>query len=77
MRLGGADTTYGATGWSTASAPFAVGTPDADGDGIGDVWSVQANGSVRFHPGSRTALTGNGGQMIGPNSHWKTRIAVG
>ncbi|WP_445395361.1 DNRLRE domain-containing protein [Streptomyces sp. LE64] len=74
---GGADTTYGATGWSTASAPFAVGTPDADGDGIGDVWSVQANGSVRFHPGSRTALTGNGGQMIGPNSHWKTRIAVG
>ncbi|MFD7547059.1 DNRLRE domain-containing protein [Streptomyces sp. NPDC059816] len=74
---GGADTTYGASGWSVAGTPFAVGTPDADGDGIPDIWSVRSDGSVRFHPGSRTALSGDGGLMIGPNSHWKTRLAVG
>ncbi len=74
---GGADSTYGATGWSAAEAPFVVGTPDADDDGIGDIWSVRGDGSVRFHTGSRTALVGGGSTIITAHTRWKTRIAVG
>ncbi|MYY11980.1 DNRLRE domain-containing protein [Streptomyces sp. SID4919] len=75
--LGGADTTYGSANWSVASVPFVMGTPDADNDSVPDIWAVRSDGSVRFHPGSRTALSGDGGEMVGPNSHWRSRIAIG
>ncbi|MFJ7421585.1 hypothetical protein ACIQXD_23655 [Streptomyces uncialis] len=75
--LGGADTTYGAANWTVASVPFVMGTPDADNDSVPDIWAVRSDGSVRFHPGSRTALSGDGGEMVGPNSHWRSRIAIG
>ncbi|WP_329559529.1 hypothetical protein OG711_15760 [Streptomyces uncialis] len=75
--LGGVDTVYGSANWTVASVPFVMGTPDADGDSVPDIWAVRSDGSVRFHPGSRTALTGDGGMMIVPNSRWRTRIAVG
>ncbi|WP_405476524.1 DNRLRE domain-containing protein [Streptomyces sp. NBC_00009] len=74
---GGADTDYGASGWSSTSIPQLIGTPDANGDSIPDVWTVRADGSVRFYAGGRTTLPGSGTEIISPKSYWKTRIAIG
>ncbi|MGX2993300.1 DNRLRE domain-containing protein [Streptomyces sp. JNUCC 64] len=76
--LGGADATYGAGNWTVANTPFVMGTPDANSDGVPDIWAVRGDGSVRFHAGSRTALSGDGTEIIGgPTNHWRDRIAIG
>ncbi|MFI2208890.1 hypothetical protein [Streptomyces sp. NPDC020141] len=74
---GGADDVYSADGWSRASVPLLMGTPDANGDSLPDVWNVRSDGSVRYWAGGRTGLTGSGWEIIGPASWWKTRIAIG
>lgn len=74
---GGADSEYGASGWSSSAMPHLMGTPSANGDTIPDVWAVLADGSVRFQSGSRTALTGLGTEIIARADYWKTRIAIG
>ncbi|MFE2099902.1 DNRLRE domain-containing protein [Streptomyces sp. NPDC059468] len=74
---GGADTYWTGDGWSTTSVPHILGTPDANGDGIPDVWAVRSDGSVRFYPGDRASLPGSGTEVVGAASWWKTRIAVG
>ncbi|MEV7865074.1 DNRLRE domain-containing protein [Streptomyces sp. NPDC088124] len=73
----GKDTEYAASGWSSTAIPHLMGTPDVTGDGIPDIWAVHANGSVRLHPGSRTALSGTGTDVIAPSSWWKTRQTIG
>ncbi|MFE9097641.1 DNRLRE domain-containing protein [Streptomyces sp. NPDC007264] len=73
---GGADTVFGSGGWYSSSMPFLFGTPDADNDGIPDIWAVRSDGSVRFYAPSRTD-TGSGTEVVGPTTWWKTRIAVG
>ncbi|WP_055631356.1 DNRLRE domain-containing protein [Streptomyces griseoruber] len=74
---GGADTVYGSSGWSRASIPKLMGTPDANGDTIPDIWTVRTDGSVRLYTGSKTALSGSGSEIIGANTNWTTRIAIG
>lgn len=74
---GGADTDYGSSGWSSANIPLLVGIPDANGDGIPDVWTVRSDGSVRFYAGATTVLPGSGVEIITPRSYWKTRVAIG
>ncbi|MFJ2439335.1 FG-GAP-like repeat-containing protein [Streptomyces sp. NPDC087658] len=74
---GGADAEYGASGWSSTSIPHLMGTPDVTGDGVPDLWTVLGNGSVRLHPGSRTALSGSGAEIIAPAGYWKTRQTIG
>ncbi|MFF4043725.1 DNRLRE domain-containing protein [Streptomyces sp. NPDC001816] len=74
---GGADTYWTGEGWHTTSIQHILGTPDANGDGIPDVWTVRSDGSVRFYAGDRASLPGSGTEIIGPSSWWKTRIAVG
>lgn len=74
---GGADDWYSAEGWSRASVPLLMGTPDANGDSLPDVWNVRSDGSVRYWAGGKTGLTGSGWEIIGPASWWKTRIAIG
>ncbi|MFE9014831.1 DNRLRE domain-containing protein [Streptomyces cyaneofuscatus] len=74
---GGEDTVYGASGWGSSSIYLLIGTPDANSDAIPDIWTVRTNGTVRFYPGSRTALSGSGTEVIGTASYWKTRIAIG
>ncbi|WP_406100514.1 DNRLRE domain-containing protein [Streptomyces canus] len=71
------DTEYGASGWYTTDVPLLMGTPDANGDGIPDIWAVAANGAVRFHPGSKTVLSGSGTQVINPNTYWPKRLSIG
>ncbi len=73
----GVDDPYNGGGWSRASIPFVIGTPDANGDGIPDVWTVRSDGSVRFYAGDRTVLPGAGTTMITANDAWRKRIAVG
>ena len=74
---GGLDSEYGASGWSPAGVPLLMGTPDANGDSVPDIWAVRSDGSVRFHSGSRTALSGAGTEVIGKSSYWAIRIAIG
>ncbi|ELS53610.1 DNRLRE domain-containing protein [Streptomyces viridochromogenes] len=75
---GGEDSEYGASGWAVSSFPLLMGTPDANGDGIPDVWGVRYDGSVRFYAGGRTTVApGSGTEVIAPASYWKTRIAIG
>ncbi|MFM9449922.1 DNRLRE domain-containing protein [Streptomyces europaeiscabiei] len=74
---GGTDLEYGSAGWSNANVPLLIGTPDANGDGIPDVWAVRSDGSVRFYAGGKTVLAGSGTEIVAPASYWKTRIAIG
>lgn len=74
---GGVDNEYDERVWLKTSVPLLMGTPDANGDGVPDIWSIRSDGSVRFHAGSRTVLSGTGIQIIGPKDYWLTRIAVG
>ncbi|MDH6434817.1 hypothetical protein M2158_003294 [Streptomyces sp. SAI-144] len=74
---GGTDTEYGASGWYTTDVPLLMGTPDANSDGIPDLWAVAANGAVKFHPGSKTVLSGSGTQVINPNTYWPKRLSIG
>ncbi|MFH9828230.1 DNRLRE domain-containing protein [Streptomyces bobili] len=74
---GGADTEYGASGWSSTGIPLLMGTPDVNNDQIPDIWAVISNGQVRFYPGSKTALSGSGTEIITPKTYWQTRIAIG
>ncbi|GAQ60864.1 hypothetical protein SsS58_01206 [Streptomyces scabiei] len=74
---GGTDLEYGSADWSVANVPLLIGTPDANGDGIPDIWVVRADGSVRFHAGGKIVLIGSGTEIIAPASYWKTRIAIG
>lgn len=73
----GQDTAYTGSGWTSGSIPYVVGTPDANGDGVPDVWTVRSDGSVRFYAGGRTTMPGAGATMITANDAWKKRIAVG
>ncbi|WP_369190750.1 DNRLRE domain-containing protein [Streptomyces sp. R08] len=73
----GEDGVYGASGWGSSSIYLLMGTPDANGDSIPDIWTVHTNGTVRFYSGSRTALSGSGTEVIGTASYWKNRIAIG
>jgi len=74
---GGVDTEYGASGWSSADIPLLMGTPDANSDGIPDIWAVRSDSPVRFHAGGKAALSGAGTEIIGKSTYWPTRIAIG
>ncbi|MER5212242.1 DNRLRE domain-containing protein [Streptomyces sp. NPDC002838] len=74
---GGLDTEYGASGWHSDSIPLLMGTPDANGDSVPDIWTVRSDGSVRFYAGSKTALSGSGTEIVAKASYWAKRIAIG
>jgi hypothetical protein len=74
---GGEDNEYGASGWSSSAMPHLMGTPSANGDTVPDIWAVLADGSVRFHAGSKTTLSGSGTKVIARADYWKTRIGIG
>ncbi|MFG2516450.1 hypothetical protein ACGFR9_30285, partial [Streptomyces sp. NPDC048584] len=73
----GVDAVYGASGWGSSNIYLLIGTPDANGDAIPDIWTARTDGTVRFYAGGRTVLSGSGTEIIGTASYWKTRIAIG
>ncbi|MGW4205041.1 hypothetical protein [Streptomyces sp. NPDC004726] len=44
----GRDEVYGTTGWDDASIPMTQGNPDANGDGISDLWAVMSDGILQL-----------------------------
>jgi hypothetical protein len=74
---GGVDIEYAASGWYSSGVPLLIGTPSVSGDSVPDIWAVEADGSVRFYAGGKSALSGSGTEIITANSYWKTRVAIG
>ncbi|MEU0397092.1 hypothetical protein ABZ208_30800 [Streptomyces sp. NPDC006208] len=57
--------------------PLQIGTPDANGEAIPDIWAVKSDDSVRFYASSKTALAGSGTETTAPAGYRQTRIAIG
>ncbi|MFJ7155832.1 hypothetical protein ACIQUQ_12910 [Streptomyces sp. NPDC101118] len=76
---GGVDITYGASGWQRSNIRLFLGTPDVDGDGVPDIWTLRVDGSVRFYRGSPTAMSGSGTLIVGNSNGvgWKYKQAIG
>ncbi|MFJ9768009.1 DNRLRE domain-containing protein [Streptomyces erythrochromogenes] len=71
---GGQDYTYATTGWGRTAIPKILGTADATGDGIPDIWAVDAAGKQWLYQGRAGA--------IGPASgvdedKWNTFLTIG
>ncbi|MFF3752300.1 FG-GAP-like repeat-containing protein [Streptomyces sp. NPDC002018] len=76
--LMGVDTAY-AEGWAETTMPTSrlYGTPDVTGDGIPDIWSQHADGSIKIYKGGASAL-GSGATVISADSEWDaTKLAFG
>ncbi|WP_157870076.1 MULTISPECIES: hypothetical protein [unclassified Streptomyces] len=58
---------------------WANGTPDANGDGIPDIWTLRVDRAVRFYAGSRGEMTGSGVEVVGNSDGvgWKNKLAIG
>ncbi|MFJ1595701.1 FG-GAP repeat domain-containing protein [Streptomyces sp. NPDC088261] len=74
---GGHDSEYAASGWSSIAVPHILGTPDTNGDAVPDIWALYADGSIRVHLGSRTALSGSGTEVMGASAGWAARQTIG
>ncbi|MFJ4338095.1 FG-GAP repeat domain-containing protein [Streptomyces sp. NPDC088915] len=70
----GKDEVYGTGGWAAASMPKIMGTPDANGDGVPDLWAVAADGYLYFYPGTRTV---HGTRFIASGVGWMSSLAIG
>ncbi|KOV18897.1 hypothetical protein ADK90_19420 [Streptomyces sp. XY413] len=53
---GGQDYTYATTGWGRTAFPKILGTADATGDGIPDIWAVDAAGKQWLYQGRAGAI---------------------
>ncbi|MFB8773572.1 FG-GAP-like repeat-containing protein [Streptomyces broussonetiae] len=68
-----------AEGWAEDTMPVTHlrGTPDVTGDGVPDIWSLTADGSVKFFKGGASTL-GGGVAVISSGSSWgTTRLMLG
>ncbi|WP_371636487.1 DNRLRE domain-containing protein [Streptomyces zaomyceticus] len=70
----GQDEVYGTGGWNKASMPKIMGTPDANGDGIPDLWAVASDGYLYFYAGGRTA---HGARFAASGVGWGSNPAIG
>ncbi|MDT9683494.1 DNRLRE domain-containing protein [Streptomyces sp. TRM76323] len=75
----GLDDQYGASGWGRSSIRLLHGSPDANGDGIPDIWTLRVDGSVRFYAGTRGEMQHSGIEIIGNSDGvgWKNKLAIG
>ncbi|MFE6555479.1 FG-GAP-like repeat-containing protein [Streptomyces sp. NPDC057746] len=72
--LNGTDGTYAASGWTPSSVRLLLGTPDANHDGIPDMWAVMNDGSVRMYTGGATAV---GSYTTVVSNGWEGKLTVG
>ncbi|MFF4010642.1 DNRLRE domain-containing protein [Streptomyces sp. NPDC001717] len=70
----GGDVAYAASGWGRAAYPKVLGTRDATGDGIPDIWAVDAAGMQWLFKGQTTALSWASGAEDDP---WNTYLTIG
>ncbi|MBT2545072.1 DNRLRE domain-containing protein [Streptomyces sp. ISL-44] len=72
--VGGVDYTYATTGWGRTTIPMLLGTPDATGDGIPDIWAVDTLGNQWLYQGGTAALGAASGR---DEDGWNTFLAIG
>ncbi|MGJ0152204.1 DNRLRE domain-containing protein [Streptomyces sp. CH8.1] len=71
---GGQDYTYATTGWGRTAFPKILGTADATGDGIPDIWAVDAAGKQWLYQGRAGAI----GPASGVDEDaWNTFLTIG
>ncbi|MEU7036329.1 DNRLRE domain-containing protein [Streptomyces sp. NPDC046237] len=75
----GVDAQYGASGWGRSNIRLFYGTPDANGDGIPDIWTLRVDGAVRFYAGTRGEMSHAGVEIVGNSDGvgWKNKLAIG
>ncbi|MFJ3826709.1 DNRLRE domain-containing protein [Streptomyces sp. NPDC090046] len=71
---GAEDHTYATTGWGRADYPKILGTPDANGDGIPDIWAVGNNENQWLFQGGTGSL---GGAIGRDEDGWNTFLTIG
>lgn len=71
---GGEDYTYATTGWGRAAYPKILGTPDANGDGIPDIWAVGNNENQWIFQGGTSTV---GAPMGRDEDGWNTFLTIG
>lgn len=61
------------------SVRLLLGTPDVNGDNIPDIWTIRADGAVRFYAGTRGEMPHAGVQIVGNGDGvgWKNKQAIG
>ncbi|MFD3542191.1 DNRLRE domain-containing protein [Streptomyces sp. NPDC058662] len=72
--LGAADLTYATTGWGRAALPIVLGTADATGDGIPDIWGVGTDGNQWLFQGGTTTVGAASGR---DEDGWNTFLTIG
>ncbi|MGW7244597.1 FG-GAP-like repeat-containing protein [Streptomyces sp. NPDC054804] len=72
--LNGKDNTYATSGWTTANVRLLLGTPDANHDGIPDMWAVMNDGSVRLYSGGTTTI---GTYTTVVSNGWSGKLTIG
>ncbi|MFB7239320.1 FG-GAP-like repeat-containing protein [Streptomyces sp. NPDC056269] len=70
----GKDEVYGTGGWNKASMPKIMGTPDANGDRIPDIWAVSSDGNLYFYAGGTAA---HGTRFAASSVGWSSNPAIG
>jgi hypothetical protein len=69
---------YGASGWGTSGIRLLIGTPDANGDLIPDIWTLRTDGAVRFYAGTRGEMPHGGVEIIDISAGgWQSKLAIG
>ncbi|WP_405791151.1 DNRLRE domain-containing protein [Streptomyces sp. NBC_00029] len=71
---GAEDHTYATTGWGRAAYPKVLGTPDANGDGIPDIWAVGTNENQWIFQGGTSTI---GSPMGRDEDGWNTFLTIG
>ncbi|MFD5324011.1 VCBS repeat-containing protein [Streptomyces sp. NPDC127092] len=77
--LNGEDGVYGTGGWDATNVRLLTGTPDANGDGIPDMWAVMGDNSARFYPGGAQSH-GAPVEVVSETDGgvgWKNKLAIG
>ncbi|MFJ9809272.1 DNRLRE domain-containing protein [Streptomyces sp. NPDC101158] len=69
------DYTYATTGWTRAAIPMVLGTPDANGDGVADIWAVNPIGHQYLMRGGTTQWLGDASGR--DEDDWHTFLTIG
>ncbi|MDX3537676.1 hypothetical protein PV721_25570 [Streptomyces sp. MB09-01] len=71
---GGQDYTYATTGCGRTTIPQILGTADATGHGVPDIWAVDASGKQWLHQGRAGAIRPASGV---DEDNWNTFLTIG